>query len=239
MSVVAPAVVSATSLLRSDARAATGCLHTGCGEGTSMNRALPTTLRVTAATAGALLALSACGGSTSSGGGGGSGSAPKIQGNEAGTGGGFATQNPLHPSTAKGGTLNIGSFGDVDYMDPARTYYAFSQDLHQLINRTLLSYPDCNGKNATTPVGDIATGPATPQDGDTVCTYHLKSGIKFQDGTPVTSADIKYAIERTFATSVINGGPSYFQTFLCPGGENSQGVCTSYGGPYKGASSIY
>jgi peptide/nickel transport system substrate-binding protein len=145
----------------------------------------------------------------------------------------------LNPSTAKGGTLNIGSAGDVDYLDPARTYYAFSQDIHQLITRGLLTYPDGTGANALTPTGDIATGPATPTNGGKTWAYTLKKGIKFQDGTPVTSQSIKYAIERTFATSVINGGPSYFATFLCPGGENKSGACPTYGGPYKGKSSLY
>jgi len=187
------------------------------------------------------LGATACGSSSSSGGGGSTSSAPAatIQGNAQGTGNGFPTKTPLNPSTAKGGTLNVGSAGDVDYLDPARTYYAFSWDIHQLINRTLLTFPDGTGSNALTPTGDIATGPATPTNADKTWSYTLKKGIKFQDGTPVTSQSVKYAIERTFATSVINGGPSYFATFLCPGGENKSGACTSYGGPYKGKSSIY
>ncbi|HEX3825526.1 MAG TPA: ABC transporter substrate-binding protein, partial [Mycobacteriales bacterium] len=111
-------------------------------------------------------------------------------------------------------------------------YYAFSWDIHQLINRTLLTYPDGDTSAALVPTGDIATGPATPTGGGKVWSYTIKPGIKFQDGTPVTSQTIKYAIERTFATSVINGGPTYFATFLCPGGENSSGACPAYGGPY-------
>jgi peptide/nickel transport system substrate-binding protein len=186
------------------------------------------------------LGVTACGSSSSSGGPGSSGaSAATVQGNAQGTGNGFPTKTPLNPSTAKGGTLNIGSAGDVDYLDPARTYYAFSQDIHQLITRGLLTYPDGTGANALTPTGDIATGPATPTNGGKTWAYTLKKGIKFQDGTPVTAQSIKYAIERTFATSVINGGPSYFATFLCPGGENKSGACPTYGGPYKGKSSLY
>src|SRR5581483_6877655 len=145
---------------------------------------------------------------------------------------------PLNPSTAKGGTLNIGDAGDVDYVDPARSYYAFSWDFHQLINRTMLTFPDGTGANAIVPTGDIATGPATAKQGNTVWTYHLKSGIKFQDGTPVTSQTIKYSIERVFATDVINGGPTYFITFLCPGGTDKTGACPNYLGPYKNKSGL-
>ena len=53
-------------------------------------------------------------------------SAATIQGNAQGTGNGFPAKTPLNPYSAKGGTLNVGSAGDVDYLDPARTYYAFS-----------------------------------------------------------------------------------------------------------------
>jgi peptide/nickel transport system substrate-binding protein len=176
----------------------------------------------------ALTLAAACGGSSSGGG----AQVGTISGNAQGTGGGFPATTPLNPSHAKGGTLNIGSAGDVDYMDPARTYYAFSWDLHQLINRTMLTFPDGTGPSAIQPTGDIAKGPATATKGNTVWKYTLNKGIKFQDGTPVTSSDIKYAIERVFATSVINGGPTYFVTFLCPGGVDSKGACNSYKGPY-------
>jgi peptide/nickel transport system substrate-binding protein len=187
------------------------------------------------------LGATACGSSSSgssSNSGGSQTPSTSIQGNPQGTGNGFPAKTPLNPSSTKGGTLNIGVAGDVDYMDPARTYYAFSWDIHQLINRTMLTFPDGIGQQALQPTGDIATGPATPTNGDKTWSYTLKKGIKFQDGTTVTSQDIKYAIERTFATSVINGGPTYFATFLCPGGENSSGACTSYQGPYKGKSSV-
>jgi peptide/nickel transport system substrate-binding protein len=165
--------------------------------------------------------------------------AKAVHGNPEGTGAPFAKASPLSPSTVAGGTLKIGSAGDVDYMDPARSYYAFSWDIHQLTNRTLLTFPDGTGQQGLVPVGDIATGPAKSTNGGKTWSYTLKSGIKFQDGSAVTAKSIKYAIERTFATSVINGGPTYFATFLCPGGENRFGACPKYDGPYRGKSSIY
>src|ERR1700729_2254389 len=61
-----------------------------------------------------------------------------IHGNPAGTGAPFAQSSPLSPSKVTGGTLKVGVAGDVDYLDPARSYYSFSWDIHQLINRTLL-----------------------------------------------------------------------------------------------------
>jgi len=145
----------------------------------------------------------------------------------------FSTESPLNPGSGKGGTLNVGVRQDVDYMDPARTYYGFSWDLHQLINRTLLQLPVGATFTSVAPIPDMATAVATGQDGNKTWSYTLKPGIKFQDGTPVTVADVKYAVERVFATDVINGGPTYVITFLCPGGPNKSGGCDSYKGPYK------
>lgn len=140
-----------------------------------------------------------------------------------------------NPSNVKGGTLNIASTTDVDSLDPARTYYAFSWDLQRLFERTLLMYDPAPGIAGTLPVPDIATSVPTGQDNNTVWTYHLKHDIKFQDGTPVTSADIKYAIERIFAVNVINGGPTYVICLLtvC----NSQGA-SPYPGPYASSAGL-
>jgi peptide/nickel transport system substrate-binding protein len=206
----------------------------------------PLAVRGVALAAVLALAATACGGSSSGGGstskgsnGGSTNSAltGTIQGTLGGYGGGKV---PINPGGTKGGQLNIVSDGDVDYMDPARTYYAFSWDFHQLINRTVLTYPDsADPKQGLQLVGDIATGPATGQQNNTVWTYTIKSGIKYQDGTPVTPDDIKYAIERTFATDVINGGPTYFATFLQPAnGPKYKGPYTDKDPKHLGLSTI-
>src|SRR5205085_2017272 len=49
---------------------------------------------------------------------------------------------------------------------------------------------------------------------------------KYQDGTPVTTKDVKYAIERTFDRGVLSNGPNYFTNLL---GGNAK----TYPGPYK------
>jgi peptide/nickel transport system substrate-binding protein len=50
--------------------------------------------------------------------------------------------------------------------------------------------------------------------------------VKYEDGTEVTSADVKYAVERSnFARDVLSLGPNYFGQFL-EGGDK-------YKGPYK------
>jgi len=65
-----------------------------------------------------------------------------------------------------------------------------------------------------------------PSNGDKTWTYTIKSGMKFSDGTPITSADVKYAVMRTFAKDVLVNGPSYFISLLA-------GNAATYKGPYK------
>lgn len=55
-------------------------------------------------------------------------------------------------------------------------------------------------------------------------TYTLKKGLKYEDGTPITSADIKYGIERSFAAE-LSGGAPYLRDWLIGGAD--------YQGPYK------
>jgi len=55
-------------------------------------------------------------------------------------------------------------------------------------------------------------------------TYHIQSGVKFEDGSTVTSADVKYAVERTYDRTTFPNGPSYFPLLLKD---------PKYPGPYK------
>jgi peptide/nickel transport system substrate-binding protein len=70
----------------------------------------------------------------------------------------------------------------------------------------------------------LAEALGTPSNGAKTWTYKLKQGIKFEDGTPVTSKDVKYAVERSLDKTVFPNGPTYFNDFL-----DLQG----YTSPYK------
>ncbi|BBJ41504.1 peptide ABC transporter substrate-binding protein [Streptomyces antimycoticus] len=65
-------------------------------------------------------------------------------------------------------------------------------------------------------------------DGGKTYTYTLRKGITWQDGTAITSQDIKYGIERIWAQDEISGGPIYLQQALDPD--------LAYKGPYKDTS---
>ncbi len=126
---------------------------------------------------------------------------------------------------AKGGTLTILNKADYDHLDPQRTYTTEGSSMDTEIVRTLTGWEE----TGPTPklVGDLATDTGTPSDGDKTWTFHLRTGVKFQDGTAVTAQDVKYGVERFFSGD-INGGPPYASQWLVGGDK--------YKGPYKGQS---
>ncbi|HEX7268744.1 MAG TPA: ABC transporter substrate-binding protein [Streptosporangiaceae bacterium] len=162
------------------------------------------------------LALAACGGGSTS-------STP--------TSAGFnkAVTSVVNPSTAKGGTLTFDNTSAPDSTDAGNTYYAFNLNFTRLYATPLTTYKSCPGKCGAQVVPALATSLGTASNGNKTWTFHLKSGVKFEDGTPVTSQDVKYAVERTFDRSVLPNGPSYFATLL-------GGNAAHYPGPFKNRS---
>jgi len=105
----------------------------------------------------------------------------------------------------RGGTLTMFTNGDVDdALDPGYSYYQLDFIYDYAMHRPVISYKP-NDTTKASP--DLASEyPTVSKDGKTV-TIKLKKGIKF--GPPVnrevTSADVKYALERDFLPQVANG----------------------------------
>lgn len=176
------------------------------------------TLAAAALVASLALTTAACGGSK----GGGTGD----KASQSASKGGFnaAVDKVLNPSDKKGGTLNLWSSTDADSWDPGRAYYASIWNMQRFYARTLLAFDAKPGKDGLKLVPDLAAAqPEVAADGKTY-TFKLKPGIKFEDGSAITSKDIKYGIERVFAQDVISGGPTYLINSL----DQGQG----YKGPY-------
>jgi ABC-type transport system substrate-binding protein len=118
---------------------------------------------------------------------------------------GFAVSsgNGASDQRKRGGTLKLISAGDVDSVDPGQTYYAFGFQMLTPVHRTLYQIPADSVKT----VPDLAAGPPRiSSDGKTV-TIRIKRGVRFSPpvNREVTAADVKYGIERSFASSVPNG----------------------------------
>jgi peptide/nickel transport system substrate-binding protein len=171
------------------------------------------------AAAGAVVALvaAACG---SSGGGGGGGGSSSSAGFNAGI------TKVVNPSSHKGGTITYDNSSAPDSTDAGNTYYAFNLNFTRLYATPLTTYKSCPGTCGEQVVPALATALGVSSNGNKTWTYHIKPGVKFEDGTTVTSADVKYAVERTFDRSVLPNGPSYFASLLA-------GNAATYKGPFK------
>ena len=161
----------------------------------------------------AALGIAAC-----SSGGGGGGPQPSSAGY------GAAINKVVNPSNHKGGTLVFDDSSVPDSTDPGNTYYAHMWNIIRLWGRSLVTYKSVPGAGGNQIVPDLATSLGQVSSDGLTWTYHLKPGIKFEDGTPVTSKDVKYAVERTYAKDVLPNGPSYFKLLLKD---------PNYLGPYK------
>jgi peptide/nickel transport system substrate-binding protein len=160
----------------------------------------------------ATLMLAACGGGTTS----------QTAGGSSGTDG-----------ASKGGTIYLLTHNDqFDQVDPQRAYTG--EDLAffgATIYRSLVAYKySTDPLEATTLVPDLATDLGTANADATEWQFTLAGGAKWEDGTDVTCEDVKYGVSRTFATDIINQGPTYQIAYLdIPTDEDGS---SSYKGPY-------
>jgi len=168
--------------------------------------------------------IAACGGNASTTAPQGSGTTP------VGTGSG-ATTAPAGPTP--GGTIYVlTQAAQFDQVDPQRVYTG--EDLAffgGLTMRSLVSYVySKDPKEGTSITPDMATDLGTATNGGKTWAFTLRDGVTWQDGTDVTCEDIKYGVSRTFATGVINQGPTYAVAYLdIPTDKDGS---SSYKGPY-------
>jgi peptide/nickel transport system substrate-binding protein len=173
----------------------------------------------------ATLALAACGGSTPT-------TAPPAS-TAPGQSAAAESSAPASEAPPTGGTVYLLTQAEQwDQVDPQRAYTG--EDLaffSATIYRSLTAYtysPDNAAASALQP--DLATDTGTPSDGAKTWTFTLRDGVTWQDGSPITCADVAYGVSRTFATDVINQGPTYAIAYLdIP--QDADGN-SQYPGPY-------
>ena len=102
-----------------------------------------------------------------------------------------------NPSDKKGGIVKFAISGDWDSLDPGDTYYGLSWNFARLYGRALTMFKPAPGGERRAGRRDLAEGLGMPSDGGKTWTYKLRAGVKFDDGTPITSKDVKYAVERS------------------------------------------
>jgi peptide/nickel transport system substrate-binding protein len=127
-------------------------------------------------------------------------------------------------SDETGGTLRVVA-PEIDSLDPQRSYLPGVWNLMRLYTRTLVTYSSEPGRTGEL-VPDLATDLGTPSEDGRKWTFTLREGVRFENGRPITSRDLKYGIERSFASDVVVGGPTYVVDLLDDPGN-------PYAGPYQ------
>jgi peptide/nickel transport system substrate-binding protein len=166
----------------------------------------PRPLMAVAAGAALALGMTACSGGTTS-------STPSASGGSA-SAQNAAVGKVFTPSTTKGGTLRFGMPGDWDSVDPGDTYYGLSWNFLRNYARTLTVFKAAPGAAGVKLVPDLAETLGVPSNDAKTWTYKLRDGVKFEDGTPITSKDVKYAVARSLDKDTFPNGPTYFNDFL-------------------------
>ncbi len=129
----------------------------------------------------------------------------------------------VSPSGHKGGTLTFDAQGTPDSFDPGNTYLPWVENFDRLYSMPMFTYKSCPGSCGLQLVPDLAADMGTASSDGMTWTFHIQSGVKYENGTVVTAQDVKYAVERTYDRSVLGDGPSYYQTVLAD---------PDYPGPY-------
>ncbi|WP_314171918.1 ABC transporter substrate-binding protein [Streptomyces winkii] len=144
-----------------------------------------------------------------------------------------ASTGPAAPvkGAKKGGTLTVYQRDSFAHLDPAQMYVSDEGAMSTLIHRRLTTYKRDNAGKYTV-VGDLAKDSGQPSADKRTWKYELKDGIKWEDGTPITSKDIRHTFERQFAP-FISEGPVYVQQWLA--GKSGTGYRKLLpDGPFKG-----
>jgi peptide/nickel transport system substrate-binding protein len=120
-----------------------------------------------------------------------------------------ATTGGPSPTTStgpkKGGTLILARSGEVTNLDPHKVPAFTSARVFELVYSYLMRLDENLGVQP-----DLAEAmPTTSSDGKTV-TVKLRSGVKFHNGDPLTSADVKYTFDRIIDTKTSAVARSFF-----------------------------
>ncbi len=145
-------------------------------------------------------------------------------------------------SGQKGGTLtSLDVSGEYEATDPVGVYLGVEiANFRRIVYRGLTALPITADKNPKV-VADLATDTGTTKDEGKTWSFTLKKGVKWQDGTAITCADLQYGLSRSYDASLVAGGGGVGLTYFGDGSYNlidpsdpSYDLATEYTGPLTG-----
>jgi len=124
------------------------------------------------------------------------------------------TPAPEVAGAKPGGTITVVQEADFEHLDPTQIYVSNALNYSQLFYRTLTTYIE-TGKDGDPLklVGDLATNAGETTDGGKTWKYTLRDGLKYEDGSPITTKDIAYTVSRSFGQYGAQG-PQFIQAAL-------------------------
>ncbi|MFQ5667649.1 MAG: ABC transporter substrate-binding protein [Candidatus Binatia bacterium] len=101
--------------------------------------------------------------------------------------------------------LRLAGQDDVPTLDPARGYDTSSWQFEEMLFNTLVDY-DARGRL----IQELATDWEVSAD-QRAYTFHLRAGVRFTNGRPVSAADVRYSIERVLDPRTGSQGAEFFR----------------------------
>lgn len=107
----------------------------------------------------------------------------------------------------QGGTVHMLQNTDFSYLDPARGWDGGVNAFYRLMYRglTMQAAGDAEDPNAIVP--DMATSLGEESEDGLTWTYTLKEDLAFDNGDPITSAEVKFGISRAWDPQIGIGSP--------------------------------
>jgi peptide/nickel transport system substrate-binding protein len=143
-------------------------------------------------------------------------------------------EGPAAPvkGAVKGGTVTVlGAFDPAtaadafSSLDPTEVYLFESMSIMEdLVTRSLTQYVYDPDQGSMVLLHDLATDLGTPNEDFTEWKYTIRDGVRFEDGTEVTAADVAYGIRRSFDRRTFKNGATYSNDYFLNG--------DTYKGPY-------
>ncbi|MGN6430146.1 MAG: ABC transporter substrate-binding protein [Gaiellaceae bacterium] len=108
---------------------------------------------------------------------------------------------PQSSVAKKGGILNVNLFAGIENIDPQRSYYVPESQYEWLTQRPLLNFAHAEGARGYRLLNEGAKSYTVSRNGR-VYTFHLRQGMRFSDGSPVTAANYKHTLLRILNPNV-------------------------------------
>src|SRR5262245_5283145 len=130
----------------------------------------------------------------------------------------------------RGGTLKLLAKAAAGTIDPQVNYTLEYWQLFQATYDGLLAFQKAGGSAAFNVVPDLASNLPTPTNGGKKWVFHLRKGIKFSNGKPVTPKDVVASFQRIYKVKGPNAGSFYAGIVGATACNKTPATCTLKGG---------